>query len=674
MSLKRRRTPIATLWLAAFIAAATACESESTGPADRPDPEPDPITSVVITAPATEVAAGTTLQLTAQVLPSGSSQTVTWSSSDDGIAAVSASGLVTGTGSGTATITAASTVDPSKSDAVQVTVTCAILTPADVANGGNLPPDACYTAESPLVVNTGTLTVGEGVDIHFAPNAFLRIASGGSLNGIGTATKPITLTSVDAAGQWRGVNFDGSRSASNVLRYVTIVNGGSEGWSGAAYSRSAVLLQDDALVDIGNSTITGSGGQGITAYGGSELTFEDNTLSNNAVAAWMHPDNAGAIAGSTTFTGNTENVVRVAFGNNDVVGNEATWPALEVPYRIQTRFFIDALLTLQAGATLEYTRDASTIVRNAGAITAIGTEADPVTFTGVESLSGYWQGLRITTASTDNVFDNVILESGGSQPWTGNGDSRAMVYLEDNSKAVFTNSTFRSSGHYALWVPDGGDITGFDNNRFVGNARAMIVHPNRAGAVLPSNEIRENTEDRIRVTFGNTDVVTTDQSWEHIGVPYLVMSRTFVQAGLTVAEGVTLEFAQGASLLVDDGGSLAVEGGDPEVGGTPVLFRGAEDVAGYWQGLRIGTASTSNALSHVRIANAGSSQWFGGGNSIGALYVDADGLLAMNDVLFEKSGGLAAIVWGTVTCSNVDHGGFGLFVRTGGTVTGCPSP
>lgn len=672
MKLDPARRTIPAFCLIALVAVMASCGGDATGP--DPDPQPDPISGVTISAPATSVASGTTLQLTAQVLPSGSPQTVTWSSSNEAVATVSATGMVSGTGPGTATITATSTVDPTRSDAVQITVTCEILSASDVVDGADLPADACYTAREQLTVRGGTLTIGAGVDILFEPNAFLRIESGGSLTAEGTAQKPIRLTSVDPAGTWRGVHFDGSRSSSNVLRYVTIENGGSSGWSGAGYSRSAVLLEENALVEIRNSTITGSGGQGITVYGGSALVFEDNVLSNNAVAAWMHPGNAGSIGRGTRFVDNTQNVVRVAFNNTNTIDSDVTWHALDVPYEIRERVFIDARLTLEPGAVLAFVRDGSAIVRNAGAITAIGTESEPIRFTSAEDLPSYWKGLQITTASPDNVFEHVIFENGGSQRWTGNSDSRAMVYLEGNSRAVFANSTFSGSGHYGLWVPAAGDIPGFDGNVFTENVRALIVHPSRAGSVLPSNRIEGNDEDRIRVGFDNTGRVSAGQSWAHTGAPYLVATRTFVEADLTIPEGVTIEFAQGVSLLVEEAGSLSAEGSDPADGGAPVVFRGAEDVAGFWQGIRVRSMSPRNVFSHVRIANAGSSQWFGGGNSIAALYVHSDGMLAMNDVVFQKSGGLAATVSGTVTCLRVDDGGSGFYYGSGSTVTGCPAP
>jgi uncharacterized protein YjdB len=55
--------------------------------------------------------------LTATVLPSGTSQGVTWSTSNPAVATVAADGVVTAIGIGSAVITAASVADPSKTAA-----------------------------------------------------------------------------------------------------------------------------------------------------------------------------------------------------------------------------------------------------------------------------------------------------------------------------------------------------------------------------------------------------------------------------------------------------------------------------------------------------------------------------------------------------------------------------
>ena len=548
---------------------------------------------------------------------------------------------------------------------------CRPLSPATVAAGGRLAAGTCYDIDQPLYVSGGTLVVEPGVRLRFGANALLQIASDGSLNATGTAERPIVFTSRDAAQRWRGIHFDASRSAQNILHYVTIENGGSAGWSGAGYSTSALFLSGNTHVDVRNSTIARSGGQGLTVLGGANITFEDNTLRDNAVAAWVHPDVAGAIGRTTTFAGNQVNVVRVVFGNGDTVETAQTWRALAVPYEVQDRFFIDAPLTLDPGVVVRFRADASAIVQNGGTLTAVGTEAAPITLAGVEDLRGYWKGLQITTASARNRFDFVTFANGGSQPWTGGDDATATVYMDRNSTAAFTHCTFRGSGEYGLRVPATGDITGFDANAFTGNARAMIVHPDQAGAISPNNTFRDNGEDAVRVSYGNNDAVVTAQTWHDFNAPFYVMTRTFIHAPLTIAAGAELQFAQDASFVVNQQGALKAAG----TNGNPVVFRGAEDLVGFWQGLQYGTASAGNALEHVDVSNAGSRPWFGGPNSTSAINVESTGRLALANVTFRKTGGFAVIVRGRggLTCTTVDHGGARYYsAATQGAMATCP--
>jgi hypothetical protein len=295
-------------------------------------------------------------------------------------------------------------------------------------------------------------------------------------------------------------------------------------------------------------------------------------------------------------------------------------------------------------------------VRTGGSLTAVGTAASPISFTSAEGLSNSWKGLQITTASASNRFDHAIFEHGGSEPWTGATDSRAMVYLDGSARAVFTNSTFRGSGHYGLWVPSGGDIAGFDGNVFTANRRAMIVHANRAGAISANNTFAENAENKVRVSFNNTDAVTADQTWNDFDAPFYVPTRTSIQAALTIAAGTEVEFAQDASLVVSQGGSLRAAGNAEH----RIVFRGGEDLVGYWQGIEYGTVSADNVLTDVVLRNAGSRAWFGGGDSTAAMHVTDTGLVTLTNVAFEQSGGYAAIVRsrGTIRCSGVDDGGY----------------
>jgi glucosylceramidase len=82
-----------------------------------------PVTGVSMSPTSASVAAGGTIQLTATVAPgTATNKSVSWSSSNNAIATVNSTGLVTGVASGTATITV-TTQDGAKTATVAITVT-----------------------------------------------------------------------------------------------------------------------------------------------------------------------------------------------------------------------------------------------------------------------------------------------------------------------------------------------------------------------------------------------------------------------------------------------------------------------------------------------------------------------------------------------------------------------
>ncbi|WP_162893360.1 LamG-like jellyroll fold domain-containing protein [Microbacterium halotolerans] len=87
-----------------------------------PAPESVVVSGDDVTSGAVELWQGEQTQLTAKVTPEGAEGTVTWSSADAQVAAVSASGAVSAVSGGTTTITAAAVGDPTLTDEVTVTV------------------------------------------------------------------------------------------------------------------------------------------------------------------------------------------------------------------------------------------------------------------------------------------------------------------------------------------------------------------------------------------------------------------------------------------------------------------------------------------------------------------------------------------------------------------------
>ena len=147
-----------------------------------------PVATVTVSPGAPSVAIGGTAQLTAALRDANgnplSGRTVTWATSDGGVATVSSTGLVTGVTVGSATITATS---EGKSGSATVTVTAVAVPVASVAVS---PP-------------TPSLSVGGTVQLTAAP----QDSAGNALTGrtVTWASSDATVASVSTTGLVRGV-------------------------------------------------------------------------------------------------------------------------------------------------------------------------------------------------------------------------------------------------------------------------------------------------------------------------------------------------------------------------------------------------------------------------------------------------------------------------------------
>ena len=124
------------------------------------------VTDITITPDPASVAVGSTVQLTATVMPvNATNKNITWSSSDDAIATVSATGLVTGVSEGSATITA--TAADGSLITVDATVTVTpVYTVTFNSNGGSTVPSQTVnegdnaTEPAPAPTKTGSTFAG----------------------------------------------------------------------------------------------------------------------------------------------------------------------------------------------------------------------------------------------------------------------------------------------------------------------------------------------------------------------------------------------------------------------------------------------------------------------------------------------------------------------------------
>jgi hypothetical protein len=285
--------PLHVLLAAALIACGGTPTPPGNGPADPA------VTGVVVSPDEAAVNVGATVTLSATVQgDAGVSQNVTWSSSDNGIATVNNSGVVTGVAPGTATITATSQANTNVSGQARVTVTAPTATvdcstaqelSADISADTTLPLD-CHRVTTNITVSAA-LTLLPGTVLQFETSSGLRVADGGSLRAEGTAANPIRLTSASGdPNDWRGVGINSSSNA-NALRFVTLENAGQT-FSTINNSRSTNLYVSSAgVIAATDSAFNNSSGWGI---------YNDGAITD-AAGAPIDP----ATQGNNTFSGNS---------------------------------------------------------------------------------------------------------------------------------------------------------------------------------------------------------------------------------------------------------------------------------------------------------------------------------------------------------------------------------
>ena len=136
------------------------------------------IEGVALDKTAIEITTGNTAQLSASVLPEGSPQGVTWSSSNAEVALVDEAGLVTAIAEGTAVVTATSSADSSKSASCTITVTASAPLPV-VVTAGCVPQDGGSLEALTEQLPDGVTNVVPFVSQTTETNALDTLAAGG---------------------------------------------------------------------------------------------------------------------------------------------------------------------------------------------------------------------------------------------------------------------------------------------------------------------------------------------------------------------------------------------------------------------------------------------------------------------------------------------------------------
>ncbi|MEE1974248.1 Ig-like domain-containing protein, partial [Maribacter flavus] len=158
-----------------------------------------PVTDVTVTPSTRALQTGESAQLTAIVSPGNATDnSVSWATSDQGVATVNGSGLVTATGTGTATITA-TTIDGSFTDTAIITVQ-AVTVPV---TGVTVTPSSETLTVGDNVSLTATVSPANATDTSVAWSTsnpgVATVSTNGTVTAIGAGTTTITATTNDGS-------------------------------------------------------------------------------------------------------------------------------------------------------------------------------------------------------------------------------------------------------------------------------------------------------------------------------------------------------------------------------------------------------------------------------------------------------------------------------------------
>jgi hypothetical protein len=308
------------------------------------------------------------------------------------------------------------------------------------------------------VLEDGVVSVGEGLTVEagavvqFETNAGLSVGGALPLLVQGTATEPIVFEGTTAArGHWRGVLIDGDEPTTvHTLEHLTLRDAG-----GGAFNSNGdlggLIVWADQQVTLRDVTISGCAEVGLNAtYTGSTLVLDGvNTLTDNALPAWIEPNLMSAFRTGDVYSGNDQDHILVTEGGVD---GTHVWQPLDVPYLVRsvTEIFYNVSfgdtsnLTIQPGVEVAF--DTQTGLSSTGTFNALGTATDPIVLRGVLPVAGHWKGLYFEDPddlSAVFTLDHVQISDAGGAAFNSNGDLAGVIAWADTSltatNVAFTN-------------------------------------------------------------------------------------------------------------------------------------------------------------------------------------------------------------------------------------------
>lgn len=288
---------------------------------------------------------------------------------------------------------------------------------------------------------------------------------------------------------------------------------------------------------------------------------------------------------------------------------------------------------IDAGVVIAFESDAGLRLGKYGngKIQMNGTADNPIILTGTQKDKGTWRGIQISSDNPANKMSYVTVEYAGQEGRNGWGLQGSLI---GTSGAVLEmNHCTVQHGHLIgfHWFDDSKALT-LSNSTFTGNDIPIETSVNHINSIDGSSTYAGNVNDYIKLTEND---VRKDVTFHKTDIPFL--SAGFkpdneAKRKFTFEPGVTLLMEAGSLIRFQNAFQYNHEVIMVGTAEEPITIKGAEDVPGYWEGIRF-DASTNplNEIGFLDIANAGKTN----GYPNGAIQLESSSIfLKMHDVNF----------------------------------------
>ncbi|MBR9860784.1 hypothetical protein GYB22_08560 [bacterium] len=306
-------------------------------------------------------------------------------------------------------------------------------------------------------------------------------------------------------------------------------------------------------------------------------------------------------------------------------------PDLEVDYVVTCRTAILGDVVIEPGTVIEFAADAGFVISdNSASLTAIGTKEDSIIFTGVTKTPGSWEGIWVQSSNAKNRLKYVQVNYAGGVPKVASDAAAIVVYA--GAKLSLSNSLISHSKDYGLFAPFSHTSIDLDSNSYKNNVIPVRMNAFMCDVAVSSDDYTGNESDIFELSIQNSGL-SEDRILDSIGVPYHFspvgsQSVLGIEADLEINSGVIIEMGPAIQFKINDNASMACKG---KVG-SPVIFRGEEDIKGFWKGLYfLYTTNVLNVFENVEIHDAGNDPFV----TKGAIAMLASPKLTLTNIHFE---------------------------------------